>query len=106
VRLLQTLADTTAVTMENIQVYQELEQRVRNRTAELQQANEELRLALDRINRLEKLVRMCAWTKRLELDGEWLGIEAYLKRRFGLDVTHGISEEALAKQLKGLAVIS
>jgi GAF domain-containing protein len=102
VRLLQTLADTTAVALENVQVYQELEQRVRSRTAELERANEELRAALDRVERLEKLVRMCAWTKRLELDGEWLDIEAFLQRRFGLQVTHGISEEALAEQMKEL----
>jgi GAF domain-containing protein len=106
VRLLQTLADTTAVALENVQVYQELEQRVHNRTAELQQANDELRRALDHITHLEKLVRMCAWTKRLELDGEWLEIEAYLKRRFGLDVTHGISDDALREQIKALAANS
>jgi hypothetical protein len=45
---------------------------------------------------------VCAWTKRLELDGEWVGIETYLKRRFGLSVTHGISEEALAEQMREL----
>jgi len=43
VRLLQALADSTAVAMENQQVYQELEQRVEARTAELQAANEEIR---------------------------------------------------------------
>ena len=102
VRLLQTLADTTAVALENVQVYQELEQRVRSRTAELQKANDELRAALDQVQRLEKLVRMCAWTKRLELDGEWLDIEAFLRRRFGLQVTHGISDQALAEQLAAL----
>ena len=42
VRLLQALADTTAVAMENVQVYQELEQRVRDRTAALEMANEDL----------------------------------------------------------------
>jgi len=43
VRLLQALADSTAVAMENVQVYQELEQRVRARTAELELANAEIR---------------------------------------------------------------
>lgn len=43
VRLLQALADSTAVAMENQQVYQQLEQRVEARTAELQAANEEIR---------------------------------------------------------------
>lgn len=40
--LLQALADITAVTLENIKVYQELEQRVQTRTEELQQVNREL----------------------------------------------------------------
>jgi diguanylate cyclase (GGDEF)-like protein len=42
-RILQALADSTAVAMENIRVHQELEDRVRQRTEELQAANEELR---------------------------------------------------------------
>jgi signal transduction histidine kinase len=42
IRLLQSLADITAVTMENIQVYAELEQRVRDRTNELELINREL----------------------------------------------------------------
>jgi len=40
--ILQTLANTTAVALENIQVYGELEKRVRERTSQLQQANDEL----------------------------------------------------------------
>lgn len=43
VRLLQALADATAVAMENVQLYQELEARVQARTAELVAANEEIR---------------------------------------------------------------
>ncbi|TXH03741.1 MAG: GGDEF domain-containing protein [Nevskiaceae bacterium] len=38
VRLLQSLADATSVAMENAQIYGELEQRVRDRTADLEQA--------------------------------------------------------------------
>jgi len=41
-QLLQALADSTSVAMENVQVYTELEQRVRDRTRELEQANREL----------------------------------------------------------------
>lgn len=40
--LLQALANTTAVAMENVRVHAELEQRVRDRTAELARTNEEL----------------------------------------------------------------
>lgn len=40
--LLQSLANTTAVAIENVQLYAELEQRVAQRTQELEQANREL----------------------------------------------------------------
>src|SRR5215470_2800700 len=42
IELLQALANTTAVALENVQLYTELENRVRERTAQLQQANDEL----------------------------------------------------------------
>jgi signal transduction histidine kinase len=42
VQLLQALADATSVAMENIQVYSELEERIRNRTAQLEAANRDL----------------------------------------------------------------
>lgn len=42
VGLLQALADSTSIAMENVQVYTELEDRVRERTAELQRANEQI----------------------------------------------------------------
>lgn len=43
VRVLQALADSTAVAMENVRLYAELESRVAARTAELEAANEDLR---------------------------------------------------------------
>jgi signal transduction histidine kinase len=42
VKLLQALADSTSVAMENVQLYADLEQRVRERTAQLEQTNKEL----------------------------------------------------------------
>jgi len=43
VSLLQALADSTSIAMENVQIYGELEQRVLDRTAALEQAGEEIR---------------------------------------------------------------
>lgn len=43
VALLQALADSTSVAIENVTLYTELEQRVAQRTAELEQATEEIR---------------------------------------------------------------
>ena len=42
IRLLQALADATSIAMENVAVYGELERRVVDRTAELEQANAEI----------------------------------------------------------------
>jgi len=42
VKVLQALADSTSVAMENVQLYGELEQRVRQRTAQLENINKEL----------------------------------------------------------------
>ena len=42
VKLLQALADSTSIAMENVQLYGELEERVRARTAELEAINHEL----------------------------------------------------------------
>ncbi|MBO9617772.1 MAG: GAF domain-containing protein [Niabella sp.] len=41
-QILQSLADITAVTLENVQIYEELEERVKLRTAELEVANKQL----------------------------------------------------------------
>jgi hypothetical protein len=45
VKLLQALADTTAVAMENVRVFSELEERVKARTAALEEANRKLEAA-------------------------------------------------------------
>jgi hypothetical protein len=34
-------------------------------------------------------------TNKLELAGEWLSLEAFLDKRFGLAISHGLSPEAL-----------
>lgn len=40
--------------------------------------------------RTRRLVVMCAWTRTIQYEGEWLTFEEYLRRRFGLETTHGI----------------
>jgi PAS domain S-box-containing protein len=41
-------------------------------------------------------VRMCAWTRRFEVNGRWVPLDEFLWTRFGVRVTHGVSPEAIA----------
>jgi len=53
-------------------------------------------LLLRRMNELEAMITVCAWTKRVKFNGAWVSFEDYLRARFNLQFTHGISEEAAA----------
>ena|GEM_PF-4957845 len=56
-----------------------------------------LKDALDRIAHLQNaIVHVCAWTKRVQVDGKWIPIDHYLAKYLGLKISHGISEEGLA----------
>jgi hypothetical protein len=45
------------------------------------------------------LLRICAWTRTVEFQGEWISFEEYLRRRFGIKATHGMSPEVVKKFL-------
>ena len=49
----------------------------------------------ERREELQRLVAICAWTGRVRWNGEWVRVERYLKERFGVEVTHTISDEAM-----------
>ncbi|MFL5483865.1 MAG: CHASE3 domain-containing protein [Gemmatimonadaceae bacterium] len=48
------------------------------------------------------LVTLCAWTRSVEYEGEWISFEEYLRRKFQVSTTHGISPEALTQIQVGL----
>lgn len=56
VSLLQSLADITAVTLENIKVYDELEHRVKDRTAQLHEKNQEITDSISYARRIQNAV--------------------------------------------------
>lgn len=51
--------------------------------------------------RVEELVTVCAWSRTIEYDGDWVSFEEYLQRRFGIRTSHGISPAEAAKLLPG-----
>lgn len=50
-----------------------------------------------RLEQLHRIVTICAWTGQVKDGGEWVPMENYLKQRFGLAVSHGVSREAAEK---------
>ncbi|MEO6738767.1 MAG: hypothetical protein ABIP20_00850 [Chthoniobacteraceae bacterium] len=52
--------------------------------------------------RVAGLVTVCAWSRTVEYKGEWLSFEEYLKRRFNLDTSHGISPAEAQKAFADL----
>ena len=39
-------------------------------------------------------VTLCAWTRTVRYEGEWISVEAYLERRYGVVTSHGMSPTA------------
>lgn len=60
-------------------------------------------LLLWRLQQAQALVTVCAWSKTIEHQGEWLSFEDYLQKRFGFNISHGISPEEAAKFTENLA---
>jgi CHASE3 domain sensor protein len=50
-----------------------------------------------RLERLQRVVTICAWTGLVYYEGQWIPMDEYLQRRFGLSVSHGLSKAASAK---------
>ena len=55
---------------------------------------------LRRLEQMQEMIKICAWSKLIEYEGEWMSIEEYLTRRFKLQVTHGMSDVEAKKMLK------
>ncbi|MBI1176865.1 hypothetical protein GC207_05445 [bacterium] len=60
-------------------------------TARTARQNRELNQQVD------TLVTICAWSRTVQHNGEWISFEEYLRRRFNIQVSHGISPDELTK---------
>lgn len=60
------------------------------------------RRILDRIQYLEKFMRVCSWCRRINFEGEWMRLEEFMRQGFDTPTTHGICQECLDRQ-KALA---
>lgn len=57
-------------------------------------------LLLRRLEQMQSMITICAWSKLIEYEGEWLSVEEYLSRRLHVRITHGISRIEAEKMLK------
>jgi CHASE3 domain sensor protein len=53
-----------------------------------------------RLEKLQQFVTICAWTGQVKDGTEWIRLDEYLQRRFGLSVSHGVSREAAIKMMR------
>jgi hypothetical protein len=51
---------------------------------------------------LDHLITVCAWTKKVRIEGEWLSFDDFLVQKLGLSITHGIHPEAAQNLLMDL----
>lgn len=49
---------------------------------------------------LEKLITVCAWSRKIKVDGAWVSFEEFLTERLGVSITHGIDPDT-AKEIYG-----
>jgi CHASE3 domain sensor protein len=55
---------------------------------------------LVRLEKLQQFVTICAWTGQVKDGKDWIRLDEYLQRRFGLSVSHGVSREAAIKMMR------
>jgi hypothetical protein len=56
------------------------------------------RRVLDRMRELEDFLKVCAWCRRIEHQGEWISLESFLKLGFDTTTTHGICPNCLERE--------
>src|SRR5215471_15096634 len=57
---------------------------------------------LQRIRHLESFMRICAWCRQIDYEGEWMPMEKFVKKGFNADTTHGICPDCLLRQKNAL----
>ena len=82
-------------------------QRLRQSLHEQMAVRRELEKALDEVNRSTEAVRrlqdqlqvVCAWTKRINVEGRWIALDEFLTKNLNTKITYGVSPEAMQEVL-------
>ena len=82
-------------------------QRLRHSLSEQVRVRQELEKALAEMNRSTEAARklqsqlqvVCAWTKRINLEGRWVALDEFLTSQLNTKITYGVSPEAMQEVL-------
>lgn len=66
----------------------------------LEQTVEELTRSTEEIRKLQgQLQVVCAWTKRINVEGKWVALDEFLTDKLNTKVSYGVSPEAMEEML-------
>jgi len=67
---------------------------------ELEKALDEIKRSTEEARRLQgQLQVVCAWTKRINLEGRWVALDEFLTNTLNTKITYGVSPEAMDEVL-------
>jgi len=82
----------------------EAELKLAQTVKELEEVLAELHASQEQINKLQEgLITICAWTKQIFHQGNWIPVDEFLSQHLKLRLTHGISYEAIGMMRENLA---
>lgn len=68
--------------------------------AELESALSELERSTQELRKLQgQLQVVCAWTKRVHVEGKWIGLDEFLTEKLAAKISYGVSPEAMQEIL-------
>jgi hypothetical protein len=84
-----------------------LVQRLRHSLSEAAKSRQKLEQTLSELNHSTEEIRqlqgqlqvVCAWTKRINVEGKWIALDEFLTDKLGTKVSYGVSPEAMQDML-------
>jgi len=91
-QILHVFSKKISLGFQNVELLENLEEKVAERTRELAEKNEALNKAMATIKTISGMVPLCAWCNNQIRDeeGQWLKLEQYLTQHTDAQVTHSI----------------
>jgi hypothetical protein len=67
----------------------------------LEQALDDLTRSTDEARKLQQQLHVvCAWTKRIKVEGRWVAMDEFFRDKLNAKVTYGVSPEAMEEVLQ------